>query len=86
MSPSVARKIADHFMPKQKVEENAILTARQQDIVNGIVDGLSYKMVANRLDISLDTVRTHIKHIYRALNINSKGELIKKAIKKGWVS
>lgn len=80
MSPSVARKIANHFIPKQQVRNDTQLTARQQEIVNGIVDGLSYKMVANRLDISIDTVRTHIKHIYRALNINSKGELIKQIL------
>lgn len=54
-----------------------MLTQRQHEIVLGIVDGLSYKMIAARLDISIDTVRSHIMHIYRALNINSKGELIR---------
>jgi len=82
MTPSIARKVVQHFAPKPK-KETSRLTERQRDIVQGIVDGLSYKMVAARLDISIDTVRTHIKHIYKALNINSKGELIRKAMEGG---
>ena len=48
--------------------------------MQGIVDGLSYKMIADRLDISIDTMRTHIMPIYRLLNINSKGELIRRSL------
>ncbi len=56
-----------------------MLTPRQKEIVTGIVDGKSYKMIANDLFVSLDTVRSHIKNIYKALEINSKAELIKKS-------
>ncbi len=79
MSPSVARKVVEHFAPKPK-KDTAVLTDRQYEIVRCIVDGLSYKMIANRLEISIDTVRTHIMNIYRALNINSKGELIRRSL------
>ena len=75
MSPAIARKIADFYAPKQ----SKALTNRQLDIVNGIVNGKSYKMIANDLHISLDTVRSHIKNIYNTLEINSKAELIKKS-------
>jgi len=75
MSPAIARKIADFYAPKKSKE----LTDRQLDIVNGIVNGKSYKMIANDLSISLDTVRSHIKNIYKTLEINSKAELIKKS-------
>jgi len=75
MSPAIARKIADFYAPKQ----SKALTDRQLDIVNGIVNGKSYKMIANDLFISLDTVRSHIKNIYNTLEINSKAELIKKS-------
>jgi DNA-binding CsgD family transcriptional regulator len=45
-------------------------------VVDGIVAGLSYKLVADNMNVSIDTVRKHIKNIYRKLQINSKGELI----------
>ena len=79
MSPSIARKIAKHFMPKLQIKKK-ILTSRQSEIVDGIVDGLSYKMIAHKLDISIDTVRFHIKRIYRALEVNSKAEIIRKSL------
>ncbi len=79
MSPSIARKVINHFAPSKKQDGLDSLTARQQQIVQGVVDGLSYKMIADKLMISIDTVRDHIKKIYRQLNINSKGELIRKS-------
>ena len=81
MSPSIARKVVEHFAPLPKKEDGP-LTSRQQEIVDCIVNGLSYKMAADKLGISLDTVRTHIKHIYQILEINSKGELIKRSMEK----
>ena len=82
MTPGIARKVIEHFNPALKDEAGG-LTSRQRDIVHGILDGLSYKLIAARHDISIDTVRTHIKHIYRMLNINSKGELIRWALDEG---
>ena len=75
MSPAIARKIADFYAPKK----STTLTQRQLEIVEGIVNGKSYKMIAKDLFISLDTVRSHIKNIYNTLEINSKAELIKKS-------
>jgi DNA-binding NarL/FixJ family response regulator len=80
MSPSIARKVVEHFAPVPKKTEGP-LTARQQEIVDCIISGLSYKMTADKLGITLDTVRTHIKHIYQVLEINSKGELFRKTMK-----
>lgn len=76
MSPTIARKVIEHFAPKKPVHEE--LTPRQSQIVEGIMDGLSYKMIADKLLISTETVRDHIKKIYRKLDVNSKTELIKK--------
>lgn len=78
MSPSIARKVVDYFAPKAKKESN--LTARQLQIVEGVVDGLSYKMIADKYMISINSVRDHIKKIYRNLEINSKAELIRKSL------
>lgn len=77
MSPSIARKVVDHFAPKQQAPED-VLTPRQQQIVEGLVEGLSYKMIADKYLISVETVRDHIKKIYKKLQVNSKAEVIKK--------
>lgn len=79
MSPSIARKIALHFMPKEKNKDD-VLSPRQKQIVDALVDGLSYKLIADKLCISIDTVRDHIKRIYRALEVNSKAEVIRKSL------
>lgn len=79
MSPSIARKIANHFIPKNP-RKSEVLTPRQKEIVQGLVDGLSYKMIGEKLHISHDTVRDHIKRIYRALDVNSKVEVIRKSL------
>lgn len=47
-----------------------------------IEDGLSYKLIAARLHISLDTVRNHIRNVYRKLQVNSKGELLAQALRR----
>lgn len=80
MSPSIARHVINFFNPVKKFEED--LSPREQEIVQAILDGLSYKMIGEKYCISLDTVRTHISRIYRKLHINSKGELIAKFLQK----
>jgi DNA-binding NarL/FixJ family response regulator len=81
MSPGIARHVIQHFQPQKQLGEE--LTPREQQIVQAIVDGLSYKLVAERLGISLDTVRSHIRQIYRKLQVNSKAEVIAYSLKKG---
>jgi DNA-binding NarL/FixJ family response regulator len=84
MSPAIARIVVEYFNPPRKKQAEA-LTAREKQIVQGLVDGLSYKLIADRLSISIDTIRTHIKKIYTKLEINSKTELINKSFK-GYIS
>lgn len=79
MSPTIARKVVDYFAPKRTYNEP--LTAKEQQVIAAMVDGLSYKMIAARLGITLETVRQHIKNIYRKLQVNSKGEVIVKSLK-----
>jgi len=81
MSPQIARKVISHFNKPRKQAGKHDLTPREQDIVNGLVDGLSYKLIADRYDISIDTVRAHIRNIYRKLHVNSKAEVIAKSLR-----
>ncbi|MEN0004892.1 MAG: response regulator transcription factor [Bacteroidota bacterium] len=79
MSPGIARKVIGHFAPKKRRLDDP-LTPRQAQIVEGLVDGLSYKMIADKYLISVETVRDHIKKIYRKLQVNSKAEVIRKKL------
>jgi DNA-binding NarL/FixJ family response regulator len=81
MSPQIARKVIEFFSPVQKIEKHSTLSAKENEIVVAIVDGLSYKLIADRLSISIETVRFHIKNIYRKLHVNSKAEVIVKSLR-----
>ena len=67
-------------MEKEKPAESP-LTTRETEILNLLCDGENYKTIADKLFISGDTVRAHIKNIYRKLQVNSRAEAVKKAIK-----
>lgn len=84
MSPEIARKVMEHFSAPatlQKQTPDSILTPKEREIVIGLVDGLSYKMIADRMGISIDTIRFHIKNIYKKLHVNSKAEVISKSLR-----
>lgn len=81
MTPQIARKVIDYFHPQTSQKADSPLTEKEKEIVIGLVDGLSYKMIADRLYISLETVRTHIKNIYKKLHVHSKAEVIGKSLR-----
>ncbi len=79
MTPSIARKVISYFKPDKKHSET--LTARESQIVQCMVDGLSYKMIADKLQLSINTVSYHVKNIYKKLQVNSKAEVVAKSLK-----
>lgn len=83
MSPTVATKVLKMLaQPKEKeILPDFNLSDREQQILNCLVKGMSYKLIASACFISLDTVRGHIKNIYEKLHVHSKGEAVAKAIK-----
>ena len=83
MSPSIARHVVNFFRFRQRVNNPDVeLTERQKEILQGLIDGKSYKMIADTCDITLETVRDHIKKIYKKLQINSRGELVSRILDK----
>ena len=88
MSPEIARQVLDHFSASETGKQSeewqktrTHLTSREKEIVIGLVDGLSYKMIADRMDVSIDTIRFHIRNVYRKLQVNSKAEVIGKSLR-----
>lgn len=76
MSPSIAREIVNHLMGG-RVSKATILSDRQKEILEKLVNGKSYQTIAAELFISVETVRTHIKKMYKLLHVNNKTEAIK---------
>jgi DNA-binding NarL/FixJ family response regulator len=75
MSPSIAREIVNHLMGG-RVSKATILSDRQKEILEKLVDGKSYQTIASDLFISVETVRTHVKKMYKLLHVNNKTEAI----------
>ncbi|HQV01722.1 MAG: response regulator transcription factor [Bacteroidia bacterium] len=82
MTPTIARQVLQLFSNKQQRKEktNFDLTTREQEILHYLVQGLSYKMIADKCNISYPTVNSHISHIYEKLQVNSGTEAVAKAI------
>lgn len=80
MSPQIARKVIEHFQTTEKKKSESILTKKEKEIVLNLVDGLSYKMIADHQNISIETVRSHIKNIYSKLHVHCKADVIRKSL------
>lgn len=80
MTSSIAKKVLS-FIPKKPGNHKQmleLLTTRETEILEYVVKGFSYKMIASELDISVETIRSHIKKIYKKLQVNSATEAIYK--------
>ena len=80
LSPSVARKALEHFQPAPS-QQPALLSAREQEVLQALTEGLSEKQVATRLTLSPDTVHTYVKRLYDKLRVNSRAELLSRALR-----
>jgi DNA-binding NarL/FixJ family response regulator len=82
MTASIATQVLKMFssMNNEKGEDYN-LSDREKQVLQLLVEGYSYKMIAGEMFISIDTVRSHIKKIYEKLHVNSKSEAVAKAFK-----
>ena len=80
MSPQIARRVIDYFHESKHEKVESILTNKEKEIVLDLVDGLSYKMIADKQNVTIDTVRTHIKHVYNKLHVHCKADVIRKSL------
>lgn len=81
MSVHVARKLVNHFQqipqPALEVEQ---LTPREREILDLLAKGYRYKEIVDHLNISLSTVRTHIRAVYEKLHVQSRTEAVVKLL------
>ncbi len=81
MSPVIARKVLSFFHTNQQPDPVFYdLSKREKEILKCLVDGQSYKLIADTCSISVNTVNSHIRKIYEKLHVNSSPEAVSKAI------
>jgi len=90
MSPVIAKKVLQlvqlqKTQPVAPVFQNFNLTPREKEVLTHMVNGMSYKMIADRCGITFETVRTHINNIYKKLHVATMSEAVVKAIRQGIV-
>lgn len=82
MSPTVAAKVLKMVAKDKSPDaEEFNLSDREKEVLSCLVNGMSYKLIAQHCFISIDTVRGHIRNIYDKLHVHSKGEAVAAAIK-----
>jgi|SRR6185437_9240094 len=83
MSANIARKVIESFQGHNShIKDDFRLTTRENEILYSLIEGMSYKKLAEKYFISISTVRTHIRHIYEKLHVNSKSEAVARILKK----
>lgn len=79
ISGQIARKVIEAFAVKEKTNDYfQDLSKREQEILEQLSKGFRYKEIADKLYVSIETVRTHIRNIYEKLQVNSRAEALKK--------
>lgn len=87
LSPAVARRVMDHFRATgPNTDDTSGLTARESEVLSLIARGLRVADVAQALDLASSTVSSHVKAVYRKLNISSRAEATYQAARMGLMS
>ncbi|MBL7745481.1 MAG: response regulator transcription factor [Chitinophagaceae bacterium] len=80
MSPFIAQKVFQHFRQQNIIAESFNLTGREKEILEHLVKGNSYKMIADKCAVSVDTVKKHLQNIYHKLHVSCGTEAVAKAL------
>jgi DNA-binding NarL/FixJ family response regulator len=82
MSNSIARKVVASFQEANRVgEKQNLLSSREQKVLDCLAQGLAYKQIGDQLGISINTIRTHLRHIYEKLHVQSRTEAVAKYLR-----
>ncbi|HVV54254.1 MAG TPA: response regulator transcription factor [Mucilaginibacter sp.] len=78
MSAQIARRVISSFQKEDSIEASNLLTLREKEILKNLSEGLRYKEIAYKLNISIETVRSHARRIYEKLHVQSRTEALNK--------
>ncbi|HXD01301.1 MAG TPA: response regulator transcription factor [Verrucomicrobiae bacterium] len=82
MSSSIARKVVASFQKAGKeTEKLALLSPRETMVLDCLAKGLTYKQIADQLEISIDTIRTYLRRVYEKLHVQSRTEAVAKYLR-----
>jgi DNA-binding NarL/FixJ family response regulator len=82
MSNSIARKVVASFQKaKGAGEKQNLLTPREQEVLDCLAQGLPYKQIGDKIGLSINTIRTHLRHIYEKLHVQSRTEAVAKYLR-----
>jgi DNA-binding NarL/FixJ family response regulator len=83
MSNSIARKVVASFQKADLIgEKENQLSAREQAVLDCLARGLPYKQIGDELGISINTIRSHLRHIYEKLHVQSRTEAVAKYLRR----
>ena len=83
LSPEIARQIVRQFQNEPAPERrDSALTPQERSLVRLLADGFSYQAAAERLGVSINTVRDHVRNVYEKLHVHSKSEAVSKALRR----
>jgi DNA-binding NarL/FixJ family response regulator len=85
MSPEIARKVVLQFRRPKAPKGAPLLTPQEVRLLALLADGHSYQNSAGQLDITINTIRNHVRSIYDKLHVHTKSEAVAKAMKQGLI-
>jgi len=85
MSPAIARHLLDRLHTPRRGHSEIALTHREVDVLSGLAKGYTYTELAGQMAISTHTVGTHVKNIYRKLEVCSRAEAVFEAVQRGLI-
>ncbi|MDH3453222.1 MAG: response regulator transcription factor [Gammaproteobacteria bacterium] len=86
ISAAIARHLLKRFQPQPEPNaDEALLTAREREVLELVAKGFAYAEIADVLGMSVHTVTSHIKHIYRKLAVRSRGQAVFEAMQRGLI-
>jgi len=82
MTPQLARRVVQFFL-KPAMEESTVtrLTAGEKEFLDQLAKGYAYKEIADRMKISIDTVRSYVRTVYEKLHVHSRTEAVVKYLR-----